>query len=60
MMMIDHDDNADAEDNFHFPGKIVNFFGANSVAPTSSLKMRNCQKKLGSGVFIYMVKFDII
>ena len=22
--------------------------------------MRNCQKKLGSGVFIYMVKFDII
>ena len=29
-----------------------NFFGAKSVAPTSSLKMRNCQKKL-ERVYVY-------
>ena len=31
---------------------MVNFGGVKSVAPTSSLKMRNCQKKL-ERVYVY-------
>ena len=33
---------------------MVDFCGAKSVPPTSSIKIRNCQKKIGTCICIYM------